>query len=249
MVNEGLIVGMRKARAIADHVGDESCAVRHWHIRIAERLYAGINLVAGFGDAPLHRPVHRALFLGLAGMEGLDRIGIIMAQHAERIGGLAPLLATEMVDRRRKPFHRLARRAAPLPFGNVQDMVAEILELGIRRLGPFEQVLVVNQEQVLPLVGLLRGYERQRVHRDIVVRRAAPMAANYSFEQRHARLPSRLIQSGSNEKCLMIVTPSLTIRAGGEVSAAPTAPQNRWARCSCPWRLFRPWPGRACWGP
>ena len=189
MVDEGLVVGMRQARAIAHHVRDEASALRHRNIRIAERLDATINLVAGFGDTPLHRPVHGALFLGLASMEGLDRIGIIMAQHTERIGGFAPLLATQMIYRRRIPFHRLARRAAPFPFGNVQDMVAEILEFGIRCLGPFEQVLVVDQEQILPLLRLIGRNERQRVHRDIMVRRPAPMAANYSFEQRHVPSP------------------------------------------------------------
>ena len=122
-------------------------------------------------------------------MERLDRVGVIVAEHAERIGGLAPLLAAQMINGGGIPLHRLARRAAPLPFGNVQDVVLEILELGIRRLGPFQQMFVMDEEQILPLVRLIRSDQGQRVHRDIVVRRATPMAANYPFEQRHPSLP------------------------------------------------------------
>ena len=98
------------------------------------------------GDAPFHRAVDGAFFLGLSGMEGLQRVGIIMAQHAQCIGRLAPLLVRQKLNRLGIPFGRLATRAAPFPFGNVQDVIAEILERRVRRLGTFQQVLMVHQE-------------------------------------------------------------------------------------------------------
>jgi len=185
MVDERLIVRVGPLRAGPHHVRDETNAIRHHDFRIAVRLDARSNLVMGLGNAPFDCPVDRAFFLGLARMEGLERVGIIMAQHAEGIGGLAPLLLRQQLDRFGIPFGRLVARAAPFAFGNMQDVVLEILERRVRRLGALQKMLVVHQEQRLPLLSRFGVDQVQRIECDMMMCRCAAVRTDNPFQQGH----------------------------------------------------------------
>ena len=90
MVDEGLIVRVRALRALQDHFGNKARPLAGRNLRIAARFDAPDDLVARFRDAPLDGAVNGAFCLGLAGVERLHRVGIVMAKHAQRISGLAP---------------------------------------------------------------------------------------------------------------------------------------------------------------
>ncbi len=131
----------------------------------------------------------RAFFLTLSRMERLNRIGIIVRQHAERIGRLAPFLLTQRLDRLAIPFHRCVTSAAPFAVFNVQNVVLEILEIGIRRLGALEQIGVMLEQQVLPITCILALQQLQRVERDKVMGRATPVRDDDKLEQIHGQPP------------------------------------------------------------
>ena len=179
---------MAELGAGADHVGNEAQAVRHVDLGIPVRLDAGVDLAARPGDAPLHSAVDDAFGFGLAGVEGLDRVGIIVAEHAEGISCFAPALLREQFDTARIPFLGLAARAAPVAFGDVEDMVLEVLELGVRRLCTLQQVLVVDQEQRFPGLALLSADQRERIERNVMMRGAAAVFADDAFKQGHGRV-------------------------------------------------------------
>ena len=204
VVDEGLVVLVAELGAGADHVGDEAHAVRHLDLGIAVRLDAGVDFVPGLGDAPFHGAVDDAFGFGLAGVEGLDRVGVIVAEHAEGIGGLAPAFLREEFYPPCVPFLGLAARAAPFAFGDVEDVILEVLELGVRRLGAFQQVLMVDQEQRLPRLALLAADQRERIERNIMVRGAAAVIADHAFEQGHGRVLRKAGSSVGRDSAKMV---------------------------------------------
>jgi hypothetical protein len=152
------------------------------------------------GKAPLHRAVDDAFFFGLVRVERLDRIGVIVAHHAGAPRRLLPILFRKRAHRAAIPFLRRLDRAAPILVAHVQDVVLEILELSIRRLGAFEIVLVVMQQQIAPPLGARRLLVPQRVDGDAMMIRPTAARENDRVQQRHAPRPryERGVKLGAN---------------------------------------------------
>ena len=89
----------------------------------------------------------------LRGVERLDRIGVVVPEHAGGVGGLAPAAAGQSVDEMAVPVGDLLRRAAPIAVGGVQHVVLEVLEIRVGSLGAFEIDGVMREEQPLPRLG------------------------------------------------------------------------------------------------
>ena len=121
----------------ANHIRDKASPLACFNLRVSHFINARFNNITRLGDTPFDSAVDGAFFLGLAGMEWLDRISIIMAHHTERIDRLAPFLFLQMANGFSIPSHRRIARAAPFTFTHMQDVVFEILEDRIGRFCAF----------------------------------------------------------------------------------------------------------------
>jgi hypothetical protein len=70
----------------------------------------------------------------------------------------------------------------------MQDVVLEILELGVWRLGAFQEVFVVDQEQRLPRLAIVPADQRKRIESNVMMGRAAAVIPDHAFEQGHGRV-------------------------------------------------------------
>ena len=114
-------------------------APRRRHLNVRKPLAPELGeIVVGAVDAPFAGAVNRVFGFRLRGVKGLDRVGVVVAEDARGVGGLAPDFGPERVEKLAVPLLRLLRRSAPVVVAHVQDVVLEILELGIRRLRAFE---------------------------------------------------------------------------------------------------------------
>ena len=188
MVNENLVVGMAAQRAFADHVRDEAEPARNRDVRIAFGCDPGVGVGARFCNAPLHSAVDHAFGFRLAGMEGLDGVCVVVAQHAEGIGRVAPAFERQQFHAARIPFLRLGARAAPFAFADMQDVVLEVLELGVRRFGALQEMLVMHQEQRFPGFAIVSADQGERIERNKMVCRAAAVVADHAFKQGHRQI-------------------------------------------------------------
>ena len=99
----------------------------------------------------------------------------------------------------------------------MQDVVLEILELGIRRLGAFQEVFVVDQEQRLPRLAIVPADQGERVKSDVVMGRAAAVIPNHAFEQGHGRVLRTVCESipGNSAKMVnALLTPAGRLAGG-----------------------------------
>ena len=110
------------------------------------------------------------LGFGLGGVERMQRVRVVVAEHARAIHRRLPVLQGERLDQVLIPAAHLVRRAAPIAVARVQHVVLEVLELLVRRLRAVEVDLGVGQEQPLPQVGIHAFEMTQRVERQLVVR-------------------------------------------------------------------------------
>ena len=69
----------------------------------------------------------------LAGVKGLNGVGVIMAQDTGRVDRFRPIAGLQLVDGLLIPGCGLFRRAAPVSLRHMQDVVLEILEADVRR--------------------------------------------------------------------------------------------------------------------
>ena len=120
-----------------------------------------------------------------------------MAHHAERIGGVAPFPVAEGLDRAAIPFGGGILRAAPVAFGDMEDVVLEVLEVGVRRLRPFQQPHMLCQEQVSPVIRVGAINMIERFHRDEVMRRAAAMRDDHVLQKAGGHDGSPLFPRGA----------------------------------------------------
>src|SRR5690606_16055879 len=89
----------------------------------------GPEAIVTTANAPFDSPMDIVLRLGLGRMKRHDRIGIVMTQHASVVGGIGPLLLAQGLDQSVVPLSRGLLSPSPIVLRNVQDMIAEILEL------------------------------------------------------------------------------------------------------------------------
>ncbi len=186
--DELLVVAVGLLRAAA-HELDQPVGVdpeidRH----VAELALAEvIQLVVGARDAPLGGAVDVVLGLRLGGVEGLQRVGVVVAEHAGAIGRRRPVLQCQALDQVVIPAAHLLGRPAPEAVAGVQHMVLEILELVVGRLGPFQVELGMGEEHALPQVGVHAREVTQRVERQLVMRAPGVGGIDDAEEQVHGR--------------------------------------------------------------
>jgi hypothetical protein len=128
------------------------------------------QLVVGLGDAPFDGAVDVVLGLRLGGVEGLQRVGVVVAEHAGAIDRRRPVLLRQRLDQVIVPAAHLLRRAAPVAVARMQHMVLEVLELVVGRLGTLEVELGVLEEEPLPQIDVHALEMPQRVEGELVMR-------------------------------------------------------------------------------
>ena len=128
------------------------------------------QLVVGLGDAPLDGAMDVVLGLRLGGVEGLQRVGVVVAEHAGAIDRRRPILLRQRLDQVIVPAAHLLRRAAPVAVARVQHVVLEVLELVVGRLRALQIELGVLEEQPLPHVDVHALEVPQRVEGELVMR-------------------------------------------------------------------------------
>ena len=80
MGDQLLVVAVRHLGALAHELREPVRIARNVDLDPVELAFAeGVELVIGLGDAPLHRAMNVVLSLGLAGVEGMQRIGVVVA--------------------------------------------------------------------------------------------------------------------------------------------------------------------------
>ena len=188
--DELLVIAVGRLRPAADHLFQPGCARRHRDLDLRKPLAPEpCELVIGAADAPFGGAVDRVLGLGLRGVKGLDRVGVVVAQDAGRVGGIIPSLAAQRLEQPAVPLLRLFRRAAPIAVADVQNVVLEVLELLVRRLGAFEIDLGVLEEEVLPALGVGPSHEAQRIERELVMRAVGVGGVDDAVKKAHAGTP------------------------------------------------------------
>ena len=191
----------------------------------AARFGVGHEPVVGATDAPLDGAMKIVLRLRLAGVQRHQRIGDVMAEHAGRIRHLRPVARLQRLDQRLMPLHNLLRRAAPVVVARVQNVIGEILEHVVGRLGAFEETRAVDEQHALPAVRVLARQTRQRIERELVMRAGGVRGAQDSIEQAHR-----------------LETPEQT---SARMAVASTAASGRASRGDRPNRVGLRWISRA----
>ena len=169
--NQLLVVAVGFLGAPADELGQPVRPGRQLDIDVGELdLAQDPQLVVGLRDAPLDGAVDVVLRLRLAGVEGMQRVRVVVAEHAGAIGRRRPVLQRQRLDEVIVPAAHLLRRPAPVAIARVQHVVLEVLELAVGCLRSLEVELGVPQEQPLPHVGIHALEAPQRVEGQLVVR-------------------------------------------------------------------------------
>ncbi len=125
------------------------------------------------------------LGLGLAGVEGVQRIRVVVAEHARAVHRRLPVLQGERLDQVLIPAAHFVRRAAPVAIARMQHVILEVLELLVRGLGAVEIDLGIGQEQPLPQVGIHAFEVTQRIEGQLVVRAGRMPGIDDMKEQIH----------------------------------------------------------------
>jgi hypothetical protein len=99
----------------------------------------------------------------------MQRVGVVVAQHARAIDGGLPVLQCKGFDEVLVPAAHFVRGAAPIAIARVQHVVLEVLEFLVGCLRAVEIDLGVGQEQPLPQVGIHALEVTQRVEGKLVV--------------------------------------------------------------------------------
>ena len=159
---------------------------------IAAQIDQRFDRVAGFRDRPFQSAVNGPFFFCLGRVEGLDRVGIIVRQNAERISRLRPFLFAQSFNRFAIPFHRRITRAAPFTVFDVKDMILEVFKLAIRSFRAFQEIRMVFQQKIFPISGITPFEDLQGVKCDEVVRRTTPVRNDDKLKQVHSQPPDGL---------------------------------------------------------
>ena len=104
------------------------------------------------GDTPFRGTMDNSFRFALACMEWLDRIRVIVAQHASRVDRILPLAISQCCDSGAIPLLCRINRSAPIVVSHVQNVILEVFEGVIRSLRPVEINFDVLQTQVSPVL-------------------------------------------------------------------------------------------------
>lgn len=127
------------------------------------------------------------LGLRLRRVQGLQRVGVVVAEHAGAVDGRRPVLLREPLHQMPVPAAHLLGRAAPIAIARVQHVVLEVLELGVGCLGALQIELGMRQEEPLPQVGVDAREMPQCVERQLVMRAGRVSGVDDAEKKVHGR--------------------------------------------------------------
>ena len=148
--DQALVMAVRLGGAIADEHLEPVVGIGDGHG--GRRKLAGHlpQRVVGAADAPLASPVDVVFSRRLAGVEGMQRIGEIVTEHACGIDGGRPVALAQRHDEMIVPVARFDRCATPEIVARMEDVVGEVLEFVVRCLRAKHQQLGVLQKDAPP---------------------------------------------------------------------------------------------------
>ncbi len=166
-----LVVGIGELGAAADQLDEPVGPGADLDLDVAVLARAeGAERIVAPPDAPFRRAVDVVLGLRLGGVEGLQRVHEVVAQHARAVDCRRPVLDLQRLHHVAVPANRLRGRPAPEAVAGVQHVVAEVLELLVRRRGPFQIEPAMPEEKTLPQIGVGALEVAQRIERQLVMR-------------------------------------------------------------------------------
>jgi hypothetical protein len=188
--NQLLVVAVGQLRAATGELDEPVGAGSDLDLHVGQLAQAEVaqGRVAA-GDAPLGGAVDVVLGLRLGGVEGLQRVGVVVAQHAGAVDRGGPILDGQRLHHVVVPAAHLLRRPAPQAVAGVQNVVLEILEVIVGCLGPFQIELGVGQEHALPIVRIGALQMPQRVKRELVMRAVGVGAVDNMEDEMHGAFP------------------------------------------------------------
>ena len=115
MRNQLFIIAMRELGAVANQFGEPVRPGRNRNIEVCELLLAErAKVIVRTADAPFGGAMNGILGFRLAGVKGLNGVGVIMAQDTGRVDRFRPIAGLQLVDGLLIPGCGLFRRAAPI---------------------------------------------------------------------------------------------------------------------------------------
>ena len=195
--DQALVVPVGDDRAVTDECLEPVVGVLDLHDRRRQCRRELPQRVIGAIDAPLYGAVDVVLRLGLAGVKGMERIRQVVAQHTRGIDGRRPVLLLQRRDDMAIPVAHLRRRAAPEVLARMQDVVLEVLEAVIGRLGAEHEQLGVLQKDAAPCLGVIPRQMAQAVECELVVRAPCMGGIEHAKEHIHQRLRLSPLQLGA----------------------------------------------------